>query len=84
MEEQNGIERAVHVPDSTFAAAAIATGVLVLNKHKSTTDISFEDRELNEEKTVTFDEMTSRRFKRTLDTQLRPLPWMYIPMLRSK
>lgn len=62
MVEQNYIERIVHIPGNTFVDTAIATCIIVLNKSKSTTDIIFEDRELNEEKTVTFDEIKKNGF----------------------
>lgn len=57
MIEQNYIERVVHIPGNTFEDTGIATCILVLSKHKSTTDIIFEDCELQRERTVPLSEI---------------------------
>jgi type I restriction enzyme M protein len=62
MVEQNFIERVVQIPGNTFVDTAIATCILVLNKHKTTTDIIFEDKELHKEKVVPFDEVKAQGF----------------------
>lgn len=41
--EQNVVEAVISCPDKMFEATSIATCILVLNKHKSTTHISFVD-----------------------------------------
>ena len=57
MVKNNWIERVVHIPGNTFVDTAIATCIIVFNKSKATTDIVFEDRELQEEKAVSLDEV---------------------------
>ena len=61
--EQNFIERIVSVPGGKFFVdTSISTCILVLNKHKSSTDVIFEDMETGEEKTVTLEEIQSNGF----------------------
>lgn len=57
MIERNYIERVVHIPSNTFEDTGIATCILVLSKHKNTTDIIFEDCELQQERTVPLSEI---------------------------
>lgn len=62
MIEQNFIERVVSIPGKTFVDTAIATCIIVLNKNKKTTDIIFEDRELGEARTVSFNDVKKEGF----------------------
>jgi len=57
MIKQNYVERVVHVPGDTFVDTTIATCILVLSKHKTTTDIIFEDRALQKERVVPVEEV---------------------------
>ena len=68
MIEQNYIERVVNIPGGTFVDTSIGTCVLVLNKNKTTTDIIFEDKELNKERTVSFEEVKREGFNLSVST----------------
>lgn len=60
--EQNWIERIVMIPSGYFVDTTIATALIVFRKDKSTTDIIFEDRELEKERIVTIDEIRERDY----------------------
>lgn len=68
MIEQNYVERVVSIPSNTFVDTAIATCILVLNKHKNTTDIIFEDKELGKEDVVSFDDVKKEGFNLSVST----------------
>lgn len=68
MVDQNYIERVVHIPGNTFVDTQIATCVIVFNKNKDTTDIVFEDRELGEERTVTYSEVKENGYTLSVST----------------
>lgn len=58
----NWIERVVHIPGNTFVDTTIATCIVVFNKSKNTTDIVFEDRELQKERVVSIDEVINNGY----------------------
>lgn len=62
MVEQNYIERVVAIPPKLFTDTAISTALLVLSKSKTTTDVIFEDVELNKERMVSIDEIRDNGF----------------------
>lgn len=62
MIKQNYVERVVHVPGNTFVDTSIATCVIVLNKSKATTDIIFEDREAELERSVSAEEVEANGY----------------------
>lgn len=62
MIENNYIERVVSIPGKTFVDTTIATCIIVFNKHKTTTDIIFEDKELKKERVVPFEEVQQNDF----------------------
>ena len=68
MVEKNYIERVVSVPGNTFVDTSIATCILVLNKHKNTTDIIFEDKGLGAERVVSFDDVKKESFNLSVST----------------
>ena len=70
MIENNYIERVVHIPGNTFVDTAIATCILILNKSKTTTDIIFEDKELQEEKVVSFEEVKENGFNLSVSSYI--------------
>ena len=72
--EQNWLERVVHVPGNSFTDTSIATCILVFNKHKTTTDVIFEDLELEEEKTVTLDEIQKNGYTLSVSTYIQKEP----------
>ena len=59
--EQNYIDRVVAFPGGYFADTNIATICLVLKKNR-TTNITFEDKELQKERTVTLDEVIANNY----------------------
>lgn len=70
MIEQNYVERVVSIPGNTFVDTTISTCILVLSKHKNTTDIIFEDKELGEERVVPFEEVKKAGFNLSVSTYL--------------
>lgn len=62
MVEQNLIERVVQIPPKTFVDTAIGTCIVVLNKSKTNTDITFEDRETGAEAVATLDDVRKQDF----------------------
>lgn len=60
--EQNYIDRVVSFPGGYFADTNIATICLVFKKNKTTTDIVFEDKALNKERTVTLEEVIENNY----------------------
>lgn len=65
--EKNYIERVVSIPPNTFVDTTISTCIVVFNKSKTTTDIVFESRELNEEKTISVDEVIKNYFNLSIN-----------------
>ena len=66
MVEQNLIERVVQIPPKSFVDTAIGTCVIIFNKSKSDTNITFEDRETGAEAVATLEEVRGQGF--TLST----------------
>lgn len=62
MVEQNLIERVVQIPPKTFVDTAIGTCIVVLNKSKTNTDITFEDRETGAEAVAALDDVRKQDF----------------------
>ena len=60
--DNNYIERVVAVPGDSFEDTKIPTAILVLRKNKKTTDVIFQDLELNEERVVGIDEIKSNDY----------------------
>lgn len=71
MIERNYIERVVHIPSNTFEDTGIATCILVLSKHKNTTDIIFEDCELQQERTVPLSEICDNDYNLSVSAYIR-------------
>lgn len=74
MVEQNLIERVVHIPGNTFVDTTISTCVIVFSKHKTTTDIVFEDKELGMEKSVSFDDVKANSFNLSVSSYVYKEP----------
>lgn len=55
--DNNYIDRVVHVPPKNFEDTAIATCILVLKKNKKSTDVLFEDLELDMQRVVKLEEI---------------------------
>lgn len=70
MIEQNLIERVVHIPGNTFVDTSIATCIIVFNKNKQTTDIVFEDRELEQERVVSIKEVLENDCNLSISTYI--------------
>jgi len=68
MVDNNLIERVVHIPGNTFVDTAIATCIIIFNKSKTTTDIVFEDKELNEQKTVSYEQVKENGYNLSVST----------------
>lgn len=66
--ENNYIERVVNIPPDTFVDTKIATALVVFRKNKTTTDIIFEDKQLNKEKVVTLEEIKENGFNLSVST----------------
>ena len=60
--ENNYIERVVNIPPDTFVDTKIATALIIFKKNKTTTDIVFEDRQLNKERIVTLEEIIQNNY----------------------
>lgn len=60
--EKNYIERVVHIPGNTFEDTSVATCILVLRKNKNTTDVVFENREIEKERIVPLSEIVNNGF----------------------
>lgn len=60
--ENNYIERVVNIPPDTFVDTKIATALVIFRKNKTTTDIIFEDKQLNKERVVTLEEIKENSF----------------------
>lgn len=71
MIEQNYIERVVHIPGNTFEDTGIATCILVLSKHKSSTDIIFEDCELQRERPVPLSEICDNDYNLSVSAYIQ-------------
>lgn len=52
----------VNIPGDTFVDTKINTLLLVLNKSKTTTDVIFEDKEIDIERIVTLDEIVDNDY----------------------
>ncbi len=66
--ENNYIDKVVSVPPKMFEDTAIATVILVLKKNKTSTDVLFEDIELEMQRLVTLEEIKNEDFN--LNTNL--------------
>ena len=66
MVEGNLIERVVRIPPKSFVDTAIETCVIIFNKSKADTNITFEDRETGAETVATLDDVRGQGF--TLST----------------
>ena len=66
MVERNLIERVVRIPPKSFVDTAIETCVIIFNKSKPDTNITFEDRETGAEAVATLDDVRGQGF--TLST----------------
>lgn len=62
MVEENLVDKVIHVPGNTFTDTSIATAILVLRKNRTTTDVTFEDRETGVEATASLDEIRANDF----------------------
>lgn len=60
--EQNFIEKVIHIPANKFTDTAIATCVIVFNKRKRTTDITFIDAEHDIEYPATLEEVRENNY----------------------
>lgn len=60
--ENNYIERVVNIPPDTFVDTKIATALIIFKKNKTTTDIVFEDRQLNKERIVALEEIMQNNY----------------------
>lgn len=60
--ENNYIERVVNIPPDTFVDTKIATALIIFKKNKTTTDIVFEDRQLNKERIVALEEIIQNNY----------------------
>lgn len=69
---QNWIDKVIHVPGGYFVDTAIPTVLLVLKKHRDTTDIEFADWEHDMSRTVTFDEIANAKFNLSVNNFLSP------------
>lgn len=58
--DNNYIDRVVSIPGNTFVDTSIATCIVVLKKHRDTTDIMFEDEK--QSRTVTRDEVAGNSY----------------------
>lgn len=57
MIEQNYIDRVVMIPKGYFVDTSIATAMVILKKNKTTTNITYEDRELEKEVVLTLEQV---------------------------
>ncbi len=68
----NFIEQVILVPGGTFTDTAISTLCLVLRKQRSTTDVTFTDRENGLDRVVTFDEIESADWSLSVQSYVHP------------
>lgn len=59
---QNVIDRVVHIPSGHFVDTNIATAIVVFRKNRTTTDITFEDKELEKERVVPLSEVQEKDY----------------------
>lgn len=72
MVENNYVERVVHVPGNTFEDTGIATCILVLRKHRDSTDIIFDDLEHELSRTVPLEEVIHNGCTLSVSTYVAP------------
>lgn len=70
--EQNVIETVIDIPNDQFEDTTIATVVLVLSKHKTTTDIKFISYEYGTERVVKIDEVEKADYNLAVSTYVDP------------
>lgn len=69
--ENNYIERVVSIPPNTFVDTKIATALVIFKKNRTTTDIIFEDKQLNKEIVVTFEEIKQKNYNLSVSSYIQ-------------
>lgn len=75
MVEQNFIEKVINMPPDKFGRfddTTINLAILVLKKHRDTTDIIFVDEEHERQKTVTLEEIQANNYNLSVSTYVEP------------
>lgn len=72
MVERNLIERVVRIPPKSFVDTAIETCVIIFNKSKTDTNITFEDRETGAEVVATPDDVRGQSFTLSTSAYIQP------------
>lgn len=69
--DNNYIERVVNIPPDTFVDTKIATALIIFRKNKETTDIIFEDKQLNKERVVKIEEIKENNYNLSVSSYIR-------------
>lgn len=69
--DENYVEKVIHIQGNKFEDTKIATCIIILNKKKTTTDITFIDDEIKKERQVTLDEIIKNDYILSVQTYVQ-------------
>lgn len=69
--KQNYIEKIISIPGNTFVDTKISTVLLVLSKHKTNTDILFDDKSINKERLVKISEIENNDYNLSINSYIQ-------------